>query len=157
MFPQSFLILSDLIPVSSIYGLFPLFFYRSSDRVLPISHHEPQTRWPGPTIRNMNELVSSRVLPLGSGPPPPTGSTLQPTGSTLPPMIIPCRWCQTTNPGDCRDGFCASMWNKENLMRPIHIWLHSSTFKLHTYFKVFRGFLLGFTLICFAVNTFIRY
>ena len=26
MFPQSFLILSDLIPVSSIYGLFPLFF-----------------------------------------------------------------------------------------------------------------------------------
>ena len=128
MFPQSFLILSDLIPVSSIYSLFPLFFYRSSDRVLPISHDEPQTRWPGPTIRNINELVSSRILPIGGGPPPPTGSILQPTGpklpptgSTLPPMIVPCRWCQTINPGDCRDGFCASMWNKENLMRPIHI------------------------------------
>lgn len=38
-----------------------------------------------------------------------------------------CRWCQSLNPGDdCRDGFCSSVWNKENLMRPIHIWLHSS-------------------------------
>ena len=108
---------------SCIIYLWPIsfIFYRSSDRVLPISHHEPQTRWPGPIIRNMNELVSSRVLPFGGGQPPPTGSNLPPTGSTLPPMIVPCRWCQTTNPGDCRDGFCASMWNKENLMRPIHI------------------------------------
>ena len=35
---------------------------------------------------------------------------------------VVCRWCQTTSPGDdCRDGFCSSVWNKENLMRPIHI------------------------------------
>ena len=35
------------------------------------------------------------------------------------PMV--CRWCYSSNPGDCRDGFCSSIWNKENLMRPIHI------------------------------------
>ena len=46
-------------------------------------------------------------------------------GSSRPPLPRPqvcCRWCQSTNPdGDCRDGFCSSVWNKENLMRPIHI------------------------------------
>ena len=116
---------NSLIPVLQNYNLR---FFRSSDQAsLPISHHEPEIRWPGLTIRNMNELASSRVLPFGGGPPPPTGSNLQPTESTLPPMIVPCRWCQTTNPGDCQDGFCDSMWNKENLMRPIHIWLHSSS------------------------------
>lgn len=45
--------------------------------------------------------------------------------SSRPPLPRPqvcCRWCQSTNPdGDCRDGFCSSVWNKENLMRPIHI------------------------------------
>ena len=49
--------------------------------------------------------------------------------SRQPPLPRPqvcCRWCQSTNPdGDCRDGFCSSVWNKENLMRPIHIWMTS--------------------------------
>lgn len=43
-------------------------------------------------------------------------------GQKVPKRPIICRWCHSMNPGDdCHDGFCASIWNKENLMRPIHI------------------------------------
>ena len=36
-----------------------------------------------------------------------------------------CPHCKSEFNSDCRDGFCASIWNKENMMiglRPIHIW-----------------------------------
>ena len=63
---------------------------------------------------HLTSTSSSATSSTGS-----SGIQQQPQRSR-PPQI--CRFCQSTNPGeDCRDGFCSSIWNKENLMRPIHI------------------------------------
>jgi len=43
-------------------------------------------------------------------------------GQLMMSPITVCPLCKSRNPGDdCRDGFCASVWDRGNSMRGLHI------------------------------------
>ena len=149
LFPLSFLILSDLIPVSSIYGLFPLFF--TDLRIVFFRSLITSLKQDGPgrpfkTWMNLFQVECCHLLVAHSRPQGqpynPQGPTCHPQGPPCHPWLYPVAGVKLLTPVTVGSVFVPQCGTKKiSWGQFIFDCIHPAQ---TTYFKVSRRFLSGY-------------